>query len=125
MWQYFNNNPIGGRVGDCAVRAVSKALDMEWSKAYTALALTGYAMCDMPSSNTVWGTYLRSNGFKREQIPDVYPEKYTALQFCEDHPDGTYVLVFSGHVATVQDGTLFDSWDSSLEPPLYYYKKGE
>ena len=125
MWQYFNPNPTGNRVGDCAVRAVSKALDLEWDKAYTGLALTGYALGDMPSSNAVWGSYLRSRGFKREQIPDVYPEKYTALQFCQDHPEGVFVLVFSGHVATVENGILYDSFDSSLELPLYYYAKEE
>lgn len=125
MWNYFNPNPTGSRVGDCSVRALSKALDLDWDRTYTGIALTGFVMKDMPSSNAVWGYYLRSKGFERRQIPDVYPEEYTAEQFCTDHPEGTYVLVFSGHVACVENGTLFDSWDSSSELPLYYYEKEE
>lgn len=123
MWIYYNPNPCGNHAVDCSVRAVCKALDIEWGEAYSAICLTGYVMCDMPSSNAVWGSYLRSKGFSRKQIPDVYPEKYTANQFCADHPEGTYVLVFSGHVATVENGDIYDSWDSSSELPLYYYEK--
>lgn len=123
MWVYYNPNPYGERVGDCSVRAVSKALDLDWDKAYTGIALTGFVMKDMPSSNAVWGSYIRSKGFVRRQIPDVYPDRYTAERFCADHPQGAFVLVFSGHVATVKDGNLFDTWDSSAELPLYYYEK--
>lgn len=36
---------------------------------------------------------------------------------------GVYVLAFGGHVATVRDGVLLDSWDSSDLIPVYYYAK--
>ena len=36
---YFNENPAGRSVGDCAVRAVSKALGKTWEEAYVELAL--------------------------------------------------------------------------------------
>jgi hypothetical protein len=42
----------------------------------------------------------------------------------EDHPHGTYVLGFGGHVATVVDGTLYDSWNSLQEIPQFYWTKG-
>lgn len=35
MWIEFNGNPTGRRVGDCAVRAVSVALGIDWEKAYS------------------------------------------------------------------------------------------
>ena len=38
MWREFNNNPKGHRVGDCAVRAVSVALGVDWDTAYAMLA---------------------------------------------------------------------------------------
>lgn len=46
MWLEFNNNPVGRRVDDCAVRAIAKALDMSWEAAYVTLALNGLQMCD-------------------------------------------------------------------------------
>lgn len=80
-------------------------------------------MGDMPSSDSVWGAVLRRYGFKRQAIPDLCPDCYTARDFTEDHPTGTFVLAFGGHVATVRDGKLLDSWDSSNEIPNYYYYK--
>lgn len=124
MWIEYQPNPMARRVGDCSVRAVSKALDVDWETAYIMIASTGFAMADMPSSDSVWGAVLRKNGFYREAIPDTYPDCYTAEDFCRDHPKGTFVLAFGGHVATVRDGDLYDSWDSSkLIPQYYFYRK--
>lgn len=120
----FNNNPTGRTVGDCAVRAVSVALGTDWETAYLMIAKNGYAMGDMPSSDSVWGAVLRQNGFYRKAIPNSCPDCYTAEDFCEDNPYGTYVLGFGGHVATVVDGDLYDSWDSSqLYPQYVWYRK--
>jgi hypothetical protein len=49
MFKEYNPNPAGRRVGDCAVRAVAKALDTDWESAYIMLTSNGYAMGDMPS----------------------------------------------------------------------------
>lgn len=120
----FNNNPTGRTVGDCAVRAVSVALGTDWETAYLMIAKNGYAMGDMPSSDSVWGAVLRQNGFYRKAIPNSCPDCYTAEDFCNDNPYGTYVLGFGGHVATVVDGDLYDSWDSSqLYPQYVWYRK--
>jgi hypothetical protein len=125
-YEYFNNNPMLRNVGDCSVRAISKALDIDWESAYITLFVNGYAMCDMPSSDSVWGAVLRQNGFYRKAVEDTCPDCYTAEDFLMDNPKGTFVLAFGGHVATAVDGVLYDSWDSSHEiPQFYYYKKGE
>ena len=125
MWERFNPNPVGRIVGDCAIRAVSKALDITWEEAYTRISANGYQMGDMPSSDSVWGATLRQHGFYRYIVPNTCPDCYTAESFCEDHPDGTYVLGFGGHVATVVDGVLYDSWDSSREIPIYYWTNAD
>ena len=124
-WIEYNPNPVGRKVGDCSVRAITKALDMEWEGAYVALVINGLSMGDMPSSDSVWGATLRQNGFKRKALPDTCPDCYTAADFCEDHPRGVFVLGFGGHVATVVDGDLYDSWDSSNEIPQFYWYKGK
>lgn len=58
-WEKYNPNPAGRSVGDCAVRAVAKALHVTWGEAYAMIAANGFAMADMPSSNGVWGSVLR------------------------------------------------------------------
>lgn len=125
MWVDYNPNPTGRRVGDCAVRAVAKALNVDWESAYAMITTDGFQMGDMPSSNSVWGAVLRQNGFYRQAIPDSCPDCYTAEDFINDNPKGTYVLGFGSHVATVIDGNLYDSWDSSKEIPQYYWYRKE
>lgn len=125
MWAYYNPNPTGRNVGDCAVRAVAKALNTDWESAYKMIVKNGFAMGDMPSSDSVWGAVLRQNGFYKMAIPNACPDCYTAEDFCNDNPIGTFVLGFGGHVATVVDGTLFDSWDSSMEVPIYVWFRKE
>lgn len=123
----WNPNPVGRRVGDCAVRAIAKALGTDWETAYTMIAANGFSMGDMPSSDSVWGATLRQHGFYRISIPDTCPDCYSVIDFCNDNPKGTFVLGFGGHVATVVDGNLYDSWDSSSEIPqfVWYRKDGE
>lgn len=125
MWRKFNNNPAGRVVGDCAVRAVSVALGTDWETAYNLIADAGFNMADMPSSDAVWGAVLRQNGFYRKAIPDSCPNCYTAEDFAKDNPRGIFVLGFGGHVATVVDGDLYDSWDSSQEIPVYVWYRPE
>ena len=125
MYREYNPNPTGRRVGDCAVRAISVALGVDWETAFLILARNAYAMGDMPSADSVWGATLRQNGFYREAIPNTCPDCYTAEAFCNDHPRGTFVLGFGGHVATVVDGDLFDSWDSSNEIPQFFWFRKE
>lgn len=117
----YNPNPTGRNVGDCAVRAVAKALKVDWETAYSLIAANGYAMGDMPSSDSVWGSVLRQNGFYRTAIPNRCPDCYTAKDFCEDHPHGVFVLGFGNHTATVVNGDLYDSWNSSEQIPQYYW----
>lgn len=58
----FNPNPDRKLVGDCVIRAISKAMNQSWDDTYIGIMLQGYAMHDMPSSNDVWGRYLFERG---------------------------------------------------------------
>lgn len=124
MYRYYNPNPVGRSVGDCSVRAISKALGVDWEKAYAMIVVNGFRMGDVISSDTVWGSVLRMNGFNRLAIPSTCPDCFTIEEFCEYNPKGIFVLGTGGHVATVVDGDLYDSWDSSGEVPIYVWYKG-
>lgn len=121
MWVRFNNNPAGRNVGDCSVRATSVALDTDWETAYRLLADAGFNMCDMPSSNGVWGAVLRQNGFYRMAIPCEENECYDIEDFCKDHSNGIFVLGTGNHVVTTIDGNYYDAWDSGKEIPQYMW----
>ena len=126
MYSYFNNNPIKNkRVGDCVIRAISKATNKSWEEVYMELCVLGYVMGDLPSSNKIWDTYLKSQGFTRHIVSTECLDCYTIQDFCNEYPKGTYVIGTGSHAVCVKSGILFDSWDSSDETPIYYYKKGE
>lgn len=121
---YFNPNPRNIRVGDCSVRAIAKALNVDWETAYISLCAEGLNYCDMPSANYVWGMLLHKKGFTEHMVSHVCPACVTVAQFAEDHPDGTYVLATQNHVVCVADGgCYFDTWDSGEEVVLYFYSR--
>lgn len=119
----YNPNPARNRVGDCTVRAISRAMDQDWEQTYAGLTAYGFMLSDMPSANYVWGAYLRHNGFRKYIVDDHGQDVYTVEDFCRDNPAGTFVLCIDGHVVCVVDGNYYDSWDSGGEIPIYYWSK--
>lgn len=124
MFKYYNPNPVGrSSVGDCSVRAISKALNVDWETAYAMIIKAGFLMGDMPSSNSVWGSVLRQHGFHKEIIPSTCPDCYTVKEFARDYPRGTYVLGTHNHVVCLIDSNWYDSWDSADEVVTYFWMK--
>lgn len=84
MFIKHNENRDGRNVGDCTVRALSTALNQTWKKTCWGLCVEGAAQADMPSSNSVWGAYLKKRGFRRRSPPD----DVTVGEFARRHPAG-------------------------------------
>ncbi len=124
MYVHYNANPDGKQNGDCVIRAISKAIDEDWDKVYAAIALQGYVMYDMPSSNAVWGAYLKRLGFKQRRMPDTCPDCYKLSDFAADHKRGTYIVAMNGHVVCVHNGNWYDTWDCGNETPIYFFERG-
>ncbi len=118
----LNPNPKNARVGDCVIRALSIATRRSWEDIYTALAVYGFMLCDMPSSNAVWGAYLKDQGYERNVVIDTCPDCYTVKDFCRDNPSGTFILGTGTHAVAVVNGNYCDTWDSGDEVPIYYWR---
>ena len=124
IYQFYNPNPKHQNpVGDCIIRALTKALNIPWESAYLDMAMEGYDRGDMPSSNAVLDSYLRSKGFRKYAIPNDCPNCYTFADFAGEHFKGTYIVCTGTHVACIKDGILWDSWDSSECVPIFYYER--
>lgn len=63
QYTHYNPNPTKKSVGDCTVRAISKALGQSWEQTYIGLALEGFIRGDLPNADSVWGPYLKKHGF--------------------------------------------------------------
>jgi len=54
-------------------------------------------------------------------VPDRNSACYTVSDFAKAHPNGTYILAMPSHVVCVKDGNWYDTWDSGMEVPIYYF----
>lgn len=121
-YKYFNNNPNLNITEDCAVRAISKVLNISWDDAFDLLTRVAKNMGVMPSSKDATAAVLRMNGFYRETFPDCY-KCYTVRDFAERNPVGKYVLDTGSHVVAVVDGDWYDMWDSHDETVYFFWTR--
>lgn len=121
MWRYYNPNPKDKVTGDCAVRAVSKALGIDWNKAKMLLDVYSMEEAEVETSDLVWGKILAENGFEMKAL--YCNDGCTLEGFCQANPFGAFVVKLPNHVVAVVDGCYYDSWDSGHEVPLYCWRK--
>lgn len=122
MWIYYNPNPKEKNTGDCAVRAIAKALDVTWEKAKLLLDVYSMSEYEVETSDIVWGRILAENNFEMQAL--YCNDGCTLDGFCKHNPKGVYVVKLPNHVVCAIDGDYYDSWDSGQEIPLYCWKRG-
>lgn len=122
MWVKCNPNPLGKQANDCVVRAIAIATQRSWQDVYADLCKQGRRMCDMPSSNSVWGTFLKEEGFRQFLLPESCASCVTVRAFCDRYPEGIFIIGTGNHAVAVIDGDYYDSWDSGDEVPSYFWE---
>lgn len=121
MWIKYNANPLAANAEDCAIRAISVALNVTWDEAFDMVCQMAKGMGVMPHNNAAWGAVLRQHGFIRKIIPNTCPNCYTIKDFCLENPKGVFVIGTGTHAVAVIDGNYYDTWNSGNEIPLYYW----
>lgn len=107
----FNAHPKGLSVKDCVVRAVSTAFKKDYlevrrelNRAKRELGYSSY------KDRKFLYDYL--NKYERLLFKGVTGQERTKVHdFLKEHPTGTYIVSVRGHVTTVIDGFLYDTWD--------------
>lgn len=126
MYIYYQPNPQGKRTEDCVIRALTKALNVDWDTASVYAIVQQIRDADVYTKNYVWGNLLMRNGFVKHHLPDTCPQCYTVKDFAADHPHGLYIVGTGEHAVAVVDGDYYDAWDSGdFVPIVYYVKEGE
>lgn len=123
MFVYYQPNPAGINVGDCTVRAICAVTGFSWKLVHLSQCVLSGLMFDMPSSNRVWWKLLEMLGFDQFHLIDRCPDCYTVQDFARDHPKGKYILGPLEHAVALIDGNWWDSWDSALTVPTYYFER--
>lgn len=120
----YNPNPCGKQnANDSYVRAFCKVMNVDWGVAYSALCARGYALGEMPNSSIVWTTLLLDNGYLERSLMDKTQSNYNVDMFCNDYPNGEYVVVADNKIIYIRDGKFYDSIRSSDIVLMYYFEK--
>lgn len=105
MYKYYNPNPLGRRtVGDCAVRAVAKAIGVSWDEAHEMLSDMSKNMGTVMNDNDVISAVLRMHGF----------DTYITTKSGEAVPPAKYYIVQEGDTL----GEIAANYGTSIEALL-------
>lgn len=128
-WVYYqpNDKDLKDKVGDCQVRALSKALGLTWLEAFDLTIpicreMQTYTIFDGDRTKTMRA--MQTLGFEYTGVSNKRGTKRpTVKEFAKNHSIGTYILKVANHVVAVVDGKYYDTWDSGSCSLYGYYKK--
>lgn len=125
-FKYFQPNKLDlkDEYGDCAVRTICKAENMEWLEAYDLM--WSYSREVQSPLNCKYGFehILKKLGYKYCPISNKKGNKRpTVTEFSKAHTSGTYVLVVANHYVCSKDGFFYDTFDSGDKSLYGYWEK--
>ncbi len=108
-YQYYNANPLGNRVDDCTVRAISLATGRSWDSTYDRLSEYAQTQAIMPNDVEYIDEFLNLNYQKVYSSRDSH--RVTVAEFLSHYPRGTYLITMNGHITCAIDGCVYDTFD--------------
>lgn len=121
-----NKKDLTDTVGDCQVRALSKALNISWLEAFDLTIpicreLQTYTIfaCDRGKTREA----MKRLGFTYTGVSNSRGQKRPTVEsFAKAHPIGTFVVKVAHHVVAVVDGKFYDTWDCGQRSLYGYYE---
>ena len=124
MYYQPNNKDIKDNLGDCVVRALTKAVNKTWVEVYDELVPIGRELQCMPNDKVCVERYLSENGFAYEGVSNKKgTTRPTVDSFAKSHQEGVYVVKVAHHMVAVVDGKYYDTWDSGDNSMYGYWVK--
>lgn len=113
---YYNANSRNKFTGDCVKRAISFALGLDYDQVARELN-AAKKVNNEQQFNTMRNItkYLKSKGYSQQMMN----KSQTLGDFSAEHPEGTFICHtrssggHDSHLVAVQDGNIYDSWNSS------------
>lgn len=121
---FHNENPRNlVRASDCVIRALANAMDKEWDDVLKELTDVALEIKDSPTSDKVIEKYLQRLGYTKErQLRKEDNTKYTVDEFARYKDKGNYIIRVAGHLTSVKDGYIYDTWNCSRKTTGNYWK---
>ena len=109
MFRYLNLNPLSLTESDCVTRAISLASGYSYAEIQDKLYYIS-RLLDCEKLCVCCYQHLLDDVFKYNK---VYCKGLTAREFAMQHPFGVYLLRMNGHLSTLVNGEIWDTWDCS------------
>lgn len=121
-----NKKDLRDKVGDCQIRALSKALGLTWSETFDLITpicrdqqVMDVFSCDLAKTKEA----LTKLGFTYHVISNKRgTRRPTVATFARSHNKGRYIASVAHHVVAIVDGKYFDTWDSGDKCLYGYYE---
>lgn len=123
-YKFHNENPKNLlRASDCVVRALAFTLDKKWDNVLRDLTEIALELKNTPTSDQVFEEYLKRQGYPKErQLRKEDGTKYTVDEFAEYKDEGTFIVRVAGHLTSIKDGYVYDTWDCRHKTTGNYWK---
>lgn len=107
MYKFYNANSKGKFVNDCVIRAIAVAECKTWDETYEELSYIAQEEGILLDDVNFVENYLD----KRYRRTCHYSK--TVGEFAKEHKRGTYLITMEGHITTIIDGIIYDTFDCS------------
>lgn len=122
-YQYYNANPLGRRVNDCTIRAISLATNRSWDQTYEELSKFAQAQGMMLDEVNHIDQYLDRKFEKVYSGNSI--NRLTVRDFCLKFTQGTFLITMNGHITCAKDGCVYDTFDPGNKIVWDAYKVDE
>lgn len=122
----YNANDKQQNVGDCVARSISFATGQDYNiilhKLQQLARNLGY---DSYRNTCVFKAMMNILRLREQKVADMAID---VASFCEDHPEGTYLLLVGkkagdpSHAVCINNGDVYDSWDSQKQLIASYWQ---
>jgi len=107
MYKYYNMNPHDRHIEDCVIRSLSLLTNKDWDDTYRELAY--YSSLE---------GYMTDNvEFVEDYLDERYPREchYSKRvgEFAKEYPLGKYAVTMEGHITSIIDGVIYDTFNPS------------
>lgn len=94
------------REPDCAIRAISRLLNISWEESMILLCNAAIEKHTLPNTNMSIAKVLIDNGYKRRTFRNTH---MTISRFIIENRKGRYCLINNDHAVACINSTIYDS----------------
>lgn len=124
-YKYYqpNKKDIKDEYGDCVIRALTKALNMEWLEVFDDIQPISRELQVPFNCKPAYEAYLKAKGYDWQGLKvEKGKKRFTTKSFAKKYNKGTYILRLAHHLVTVVDGNYYDTWDCGDWSVYGYWK---